>query len=168
MFISEVSKNGWRTEGVGARKSPPHHKFKPFYYPFFLCPLRSRRAQFWGTFFAVFGALLGANPLPPTPFSKTSDHSRFKISIPEGDLELLQSFGPLLANSDLPLEGPTRKPRHASVFSTSTPTRKQFPHSTVETNVYRHFFSTRARVLKTHRHAVYHCLKEVQKPFSTR
>ena len=29
------------------------------------------------------------------------------------------------------LEGPTRKPRHAGVFGTSTPTRKRFPHSTV-------------------------------------
>ena len=70
VLLSEVSKRGWRTEGVGARKSLPHHKFRPFYCPFFLCPLRSRRTQFWGTFFAVFWALLGANPLPLTPFSK--------------------------------------------------------------------------------------------------
>ena len=60
-------------------------------------------------------------------------------------------------------QGPTRKPRHASVFSTSTPTRKRFPHSTVHecfTALFR-----RASVFKTHRHAVYQCLKEVQKPF---
>ena len=65
---SEVSKRGWRTQGVGARKSLPHHKFRPFSAPLFLCPLMSRRTQFWGTFLAVFWALLVANPLPPTPF----------------------------------------------------------------------------------------------------
>ena len=47
---------------------------------------------------------------------------------------------------------------------TSTPTRKRFPHSTVYDSVYKHIFDTLA-FLKTHRHAVYHCLKEVQKPF---
>ena len=44
------------------------------------------------------------------------------------------------------LEGPTSKPRHASVFSTHThthaPTRKQFPHSTVD-ECLKAFFSTR-------------------------
>ena len=30
--------------------------------------IRSRRTQFWGTFFAVFWVLLVTNPLPPTPF----------------------------------------------------------------------------------------------------
>ena len=46
---SEVSKRGWRTEGVGARKSLPYHGGG-------------------GDFFAVFWALLVVNPLPPTPF----------------------------------------------------------------------------------------------------
>ena len=32
-LISEVSKWGWRTEGVGARKSLPHHKYRPFFCP---------------------------------------------------------------------------------------------------------------------------------------
>ena len=31
-------------------------------------PLTRSRKQFWGPFFAVFWALLVANPLPPTPF----------------------------------------------------------------------------------------------------
>ena len=30
---SEVSKRGWRTERVGARKSLPHHRFRPFFCP---------------------------------------------------------------------------------------------------------------------------------------
>ena len=34
----------------------------------FLCPLRRRGTQFWELVWAVFWALLGANPLPPTPF----------------------------------------------------------------------------------------------------
>ena len=37
---------------------------------FFLCTLRRRGTQFWELFCAVFWALLGANPLPPTPFAK--------------------------------------------------------------------------------------------------
>ena len=41
------------------------------------------------------------------------------------------------------LEGPTRKPRHASVFSTRTPTRKRFLHSTVNTIVFKGIFWTR-------------------------
>ena len=59
------------------------------------------------------------------------------------------------------------KGRHADpdtlAFLARTPTRKRFPHSTVHEclkALFRH-----ASVFKTHRHAVYHCLKEVQKPF---
>ena len=57
----------------------------------------------------------------------------------------------------------TQTPTRHSVFSTSTPTRKRFPHSTVY-KCLKAFFR-HASVFKTHRHAVYHCLKEVQKPF---
>ena len=35
---SEVSKRGWRTEGVGARKSLPRHRFKPLFCPLFPMP----------------------------------------------------------------------------------------------------------------------------------
>ena len=46
----------------------------------------------------------------------------------------------------LPLEGPTRKPRHASAFSTHSETRKRIPHSTGY-ECFKAFF----------RHAVYKC-----------
>ena len=65
-----------RTEGVRAKKSFPHRGFGPFSVPFFLCPLMSRRPQFWGTILAVFWVLLVANPLPPTPF-ETADFASF-------------------------------------------------------------------------------------------
>ena len=67
-IISKLSKRGWRTEGVGARKPLPYHRFGPFFCPLFLCPLVSSRTAFWGAFCAVLWALLVANPLPPTPF----------------------------------------------------------------------------------------------------
>ena len=39
--------------------------------PFFLCPPPRRRGtHFWRTFWALFGGLFVANPLPPNPFSK--------------------------------------------------------------------------------------------------
>ena len=54
-----AQRGGWRKESL------PHHRFRPFFCPLFLCPLMSRRTQFWGTFFAVFwvpflGVLQGA------------------------------------------------------------------------------------------------------------
>ena len=55
----------------------------------------------------------------------------------------------------------TQTPTHHSVFGTSTPTRKRFPHSTA-CECLKAFFR-HASVFKTHRHAVDHCLKEVQK-----
>ena len=60
------------------------------------------------------------------------------------------------------LEGPTRKPRHASVFSTHSDTQAApaFHCTRMFKGI---FFDT--RVFKTHRNAVYHCLKEVQKRF---
>ena len=63
-ITSEVSKRGWRTEGVGGRKPIDSGLFLD---PFSYAPLMSRRKQFWGTIFAVFWALWVANPLPPTP-----------------------------------------------------------------------------------------------------
>ena len=58
---SEVSKRGWRTEGVGARKSSQ----ALFSTPVFLClpyDLMRRRTQVWWTIFAVFCATPGAEP----------------------------------------------------------------------------------------------------------
>ena len=60
------------------------------------------------------------------------------------------------------LEGPTRRPRHASVFSTHSDTQAvpAFHCIRMFKGKFRH-----ASVFKTHRRAVFHCLKEVQKPF---
>ena len=59
------------------------------------------------------------------------------------------------------------KGRHANpdtlALLARTPTRKRFPHSTAY-ECLKAFFR-HASVFKKHRHAVYHCLKEVQKPF---
>ena len=63
----------------------------------------------------------------------------------------------------LTLEGPTLKTRHASVFSTHSDTQA-VPAFHCEYECLNAFFR-HASVFKTHRHAVYHCLKEVQKPF---
>ena len=54
--------------GVGATN--PSHTIDsgPFSALFSLCPLMSKRTQFWGNCFPVFWVLLVANPLPPTPF----------------------------------------------------------------------------------------------------
>ena len=42
--------------------------------PLFLCPLRKRRrTQFWGTFFAVFWALVGRQPPSCQPLFETSE-----------------------------------------------------------------------------------------------
>ena len=62
----------------------------------------------------------------------------------------------------LSLEGPTRKPRHASVFSTHSDT--QAVPAFHCTRMFNSIFSTRV-FFKTNRHAVSHCLREVQKPF---
>ena len=61
--ISEVSKRGWRTEGVGARKSLPHHKFKPFpssfsYLPLFQGAAKGGRQKEFDHFFR-FGQSFG-------------------------------------------------------------------------------------------------------------
>ena len=61
------------------------------------------------------------------------------------------------------LEGPTRKPRHASVFSTHSDTQAVPAFHCIRLCL--KAFFRHASVFKTHRHAVYHCLKEVQEPF---
>ena len=61
----------------------------------------------------------------------------------------------------------SKKGRHANLdtlaFLARTPTRKRFPHSTLYECLKSLF--AHASVFKAHRHAVYHCLEEVQKPF---
>ena len=76
-------------------------------------------------------------------------------------IAILSYFSPILRVAVFPilcLEGPTRKPRHASVFSTYSDTQAA-PRIPLCTKVLRHFFDT--RVLKTHRHAVYQCSSPV-------
>ena len=58
-----ADRGGWREEIL---HMPEIQAF--FSVPFFLCPLRRRGTHFWRTFWALFGGLFVANPLPPTPF----------------------------------------------------------------------------------------------------
>ena len=61
------------------------------------------------------------------------------------------------------LKAPSGKSTHPlASLEARTPTHKRFPHSTVY-KCLRHVFDT--QFFKARRHAVYHCLKEVQKPF---
>ena len=56
--------------------------------------------------------------------------------------------------------------RSASFFSTHSDTQAVPAFHCI--GMFKSIFSTRWRFSKTHRHAVYHCLKKVQKPISTR
>ena len=60
-----------------------------FLYPFSYAPLGEGGTYFWRTFWALFGGLFVANPLPPTPFrnlwnkclwkfTRQSDYRRFR------------------------------------------------------------------------------------------
>ena len=67
---SEVSKRGWRTEGVGARRSFPCHRCRPLFSALFPIPPYEKGDTILGTF---CGCILGpASPQPPpaNPFSK--------------------------------------------------------------------------------------------------
>ena len=68
IFSSEVSKRGWRTEGVVAEKSFLRQRLRPFFCTLLLCSLRRRGRHFWRTLGCFCGALFVASPLPPTPF----------------------------------------------------------------------------------------------------
>ena len=70
---SEVSKRGWRTEGVGATKPFKDQRFRPLCCPVFLCPFRRMGTHFWRTFWALFMGLFVANPLPETPLRNLRD-----------------------------------------------------------------------------------------------
>ena len=61
-------------------------------------------------------------------------------------------------------EGPTRKPRHASVFSTHSDTQAAPAFHCI--GMFKGIFSTRAFFL-THRHAVYQCLQKLRHFFDT-
>ena len=67
--FSEVSKRGWRTEGVGAKKSFLHQRLRPpFLHPFSYAPLREGGHISGEVLGLSFGGLFVTNPLPPTPF----------------------------------------------------------------------------------------------------
>ena len=63
------------------------------------------------------------------------------------------------------LEGPTRKPRHASVFSTHSDTQAVPALHCIR--MFQGIFSTRYSVFKTHRHTVGQCLKSLRHLFDT-
>ena len=65
---SEVSKRGWRTEGVGARKSFICQRFKPFFlYPFSYAPL-GEGAHISGELFGLFLGFVCRQTPPANPF----------------------------------------------------------------------------------------------------
>ena len=68
VFSSDVSKRGWWSEAVVANKTFLCQRLKALFCTSFpICPLRRRGTHYWRLFWAVFGCLFVANPLPPTP-----------------------------------------------------------------------------------------------------
>ena len=79
--VSEVSKRGWRTEGVGARKSLPHHKFRPFFCPLFpMPPYEKENRIVGGIFCCTFGHCW--SPIPSRqPLFETSEGRSLRVGI---------------------------------------------------------------------------------------
>ena len=69
-YKSEVSKRGWRTEGVGARKPLPCRRFGPFSCTLFLCALYEQEKTTLGDNSCCILGAAGRQPPPPNPFSK--------------------------------------------------------------------------------------------------
>ena len=71
LLESEVSKRGWRTEGVGVRKSFICQRFRPlsFLYPFSYAAL-GEGAHISGELFGLFLGFVCRQPPPANPFSK--------------------------------------------------------------------------------------------------
>ena len=107
-----------------------------------------------------FGGVFG--PEGPEDSCRGPRLSQLKALVLSGNDWYPPSNCDFLALWVLFLEGPTRKPRLAGVFST---------HSDMQAVPAFHCIRMCKGVLfrhasfKTHRHAAYHCLKEVQKPF---
>ena len=61
---SEVSKRGWRTEGVVTKKSFLCQRLRPLFCTlfFFPPPLRRRVTHFWRMFWLLFGVCLSPTP----------------------------------------------------------------------------------------------------------
>ena len=76
---SEVSKRGWRTEGVGARKSFMCQRFRPLFCTLFLCPL-GEGGHISGELFGLFlGVCLSPTP-SRQPLFETSDWTQTLFS----------------------------------------------------------------------------------------
>ena len=74
---SEVSKRGWRTEGVGARKSFICQRFRPLSCTLFPMPPEEKGTHFWRVSLALFGGLFPPNP-SRQPLSKPLKNRRKK------------------------------------------------------------------------------------------
>ena len=72
--ISEVSKRGWRTEGVGARKSVICQKFRPLFCTLFPTPPYKKGEEFLENFLGSFWGFVCRQPL-----FETSDNSALVI-----------------------------------------------------------------------------------------
>ena len=99
-FFSEVSKRGWRTEGVGARKSLPHHKFRPFFCPLFPVPPYEVGGHNSGVHFRLhFGHCWSPTPYRQ-PLFETSDIRTNFFCLFGGQLG--DKFGESLGGSQVP------------------------------------------------------------------
>ena len=69
-LVSEVSKRGWRTEGVGATRSFLSQRFRPLFCILFPIPPYEKGNTILGTFLALFWFPASRQPPPANPFSK--------------------------------------------------------------------------------------------------
>ena len=67
-FVQKFRKGVGGQRGLARRNPSKARDLGLFSVPFFLCPLRRMGTHFWRPFWALFGGLFVANPLPPTPF----------------------------------------------------------------------------------------------------
>ena len=73
IFHSEVSKRGWRTEGVGARKSFLSQRFRPLFCALSYAPLREGGENLENNFGGGLGRV-SRQPPPANPFCKPLIH----------------------------------------------------------------------------------------------
>ena len=67
----EVSKRGWRTEGVGSRNSFIYQRFRPLFCTLFPMPLQEKEDTLLeNVFFCSFWRFVCLQPPPANPFSK--------------------------------------------------------------------------------------------------
>ena len=66
----EVSKRGWRTKGIGAKKSFLCQRLRPLFCTLFPMPLEEKGDKFLENLFAGFFGFVSRQPPPANPFSK--------------------------------------------------------------------------------------------------